>query len=294
MPIYRIRDGKNNLAENDAVFGESVKVVEAERPLCMFPEGQHQEGHWMGTVKKGFARIAFQAAEKMNFPDNFMIVPVANHYEKYHGYRGRIILTFGKPIRLADYYEQYKENPQHAFLSLAGDVEKEIGKHILNIDVAPEYYEAIDFARKIENPPQKDFRKQLQQDLAFMERVHAMPEKELKEYSEKMLALKSTYKPPCRRNWLKTVALSPLALIGFVLHAIPTLTAETLAKNLSKNNKMLRSGIEYVLSEIILTTLFYFAYTALFFVFCPVMWYWTFPVFIAMLFVTKVSWLEVR
>ncbi|MDR0619105.1 MAG: 1-acyl-sn-glycerol-3-phosphate acyltransferase [Bacteroidales bacterium] len=245
MPIYRIRDGKDNLGENEYVFKTAAEIAQKGLPVCMFPEGMHQR--IFGHVKKGFARIAFLAAEKAGFPDNFVIMPTATYYSKYYGYRATCVFAFGKPIDLADYYDEYRENPQKAFLSLAEKAEERINEAIVDIE---------------------DYN----------------TDKSLPAASGQNKILKI----------LKLLLLGPLAAAGFLLHAIPVFSGEYFAKKLTVKDEILRGGVEYVLCELILTTLFYFIYTALFFVFCPLALWYLYPAFVALLFVSKISWLKLR
>ncbi|MDR1974870.1 MAG: 1-acyl-sn-glycerol-3-phosphate acyltransferase [Bacteroidales bacterium] len=299
LPIFRMRDGRENLNGNEKIFREAGNIVKKGFPICLFPEGKHQEGHWFGPVKKGFARIAFQAAEALNFPDNFTIVPVGNHYEKYHGYRGSIVFVYGKPIALSNYYKAYQENPQQAFAMLARDAEVAINKLILNINVGEDKYKILDATREVERPRMAkemgitkrrfSLPEKLQIDRYYMEQIRAMSADELNAINPPPLQTKRV------GLWriIAWIFLSPVALIGFLLNAPSVLLGEHLAKRLSHSNKMLRSGIEYVASEILFTTILYLVYTVLFFVFFPFSLWWYLP-FLALLLICKITWLEFR
>ncbi|MCM1168771.1 MAG: 1-acyl-sn-glycerol-3-phosphate acyltransferase [Bacteroides sp.] len=183
MPVYRQRDGRETLGENAAIFDESAKLVGMGYPVTLFPEGRHQEGHYLGPVKKGFARIAFEAAERNGYPENMMIVPVGNHYSDYFAKRAKLCVRFGEPIHLSLYYGLYKENPPKAMAQLAQDVRAAIRALMLDIP-DPEHYGTYDFLREAVRPEicrQEALRKrylphQWQADRLFAARLEAMAE----------------------------------------------------------------------------------------------------------------------
>ncbi len=148
MPVYRQRDGRETLGGNAAIFDEAAKLAGSGYPVTLFPEGKHQEGHWLGQVKKGFARIAFDAAERNGFPENMVIVPVGNHYSDYFVKRAELCVNFGEPIRLSRYYALYKENPPKAMTALAEEVRASIQGLMLDIPDT-EHYADYDFLREV-------------------------------------------------------------------------------------------------------------------------------------------------
>lgn len=181
MPVYRQRDGRDSLGENAAIFDESAKLVGMGFPVTLFPEGRHQEGHFLGQIKKGFARIAFEAAERNGYPENMVIVPVGNHYSDYFAKRAGLCVRFGEPIRLENYYSLYKENPPKAMALLAQDVRRAIGNLMVDIP-DPEHYQSYDFLREVVRPSlcreaglRPDYLPhQWQADRIFVERLLAM------------------------------------------------------------------------------------------------------------------------
>ncbi|MDD3526473.1 MAG: 1-acyl-sn-glycerol-3-phosphate acyltransferase, partial [Bacteroidales bacterium] len=60
-PVYRIRDGKNNLSKNDEVFDLALRVLKNKRALAIFPEGMHTFRRQSAPHKKAIPRIAFMA-----------------------------------------------------------------------------------------------------------------------------------------------------------------------------------------------------------------------------------------
>ncbi|MDR0763908.1 MAG: 1-acyl-sn-glycerol-3-phosphate acyltransferase [Bacteroidales bacterium] len=323
IPIYRMRDGKESLSENEHIFTTAAHIIQKGLPICLFPEGMHQEGHWLGTVKKGFAKIAFEAAMRMDFPQDMLIVPCGNHYDGYYGYRNEVLFTFGDPILLSGYYDMYRENPPKACLQLAHDIELCINELMLNIDVNSlkiaenlsetekrNLYETLNTAREAERPAiahalgikhkRLSLPEKLLADRAYLEKIRKMTSAEFNAYLQSLQNTSSIKQRPKQSRKKTTLIqillllLSPISAVGFLLNSPSVLLGERLAKKLSRKNKMLRSGIEYVAGEILFTTLLYIIYTILFFTLMPttINTGVLYLAFLVLLFVSKVLWLE--
>ena len=120
-------------------------------PVVLFPEAGHQQGHSLGSFKKGFARIAFDSAQSEEFQTDFYILPVGNHYSNYYDPRSELVISIGKPIKLSEFYDDFKDNAPRQRNRLADVTRSSIEKLMLNID-DHENYETIDAMRKIVRP----------------------------------------------------------------------------------------------------------------------------------------------
>jgi 1-acyl-sn-glycerol-3-phosphate acyltransferase len=67
IPIYRIRDGKDNLSNNEEIFNQVTLTLESKQSVALFPEAAHSGKRQMLSHKKAIPRIAFEAEEKNNF-----------------------------------------------------------------------------------------------------------------------------------------------------------------------------------------------------------------------------------
>ena len=65
LPINRIRDGVEALSENDAIMEQCIDALCDGVPFCILPEGRHRPMHSLLPLKKGIARIAFGAWERL-------------------------------------------------------------------------------------------------------------------------------------------------------------------------------------------------------------------------------------
>ena len=148
LPIYRIRDGLDSLKKNEEVFNKTIDVLNAHEGLVILPEGNHLGKHKLRPLKKGFARIAFQTLEAGKLNDDLQIIPVGIDYDDYHNCRSRLLVNFGEPINVVDYYEEYKKNPAVALNMIKDELSGRIKKVMINIE-SEKYYDFIDDARKI-------------------------------------------------------------------------------------------------------------------------------------------------
>ena len=106
LPAYRMsHEGYSSVAKNKDMMDASSNALCDGETLMMYPEAGHQNKRWLGTFKIGYLKIAFEAAEKLNFEHDVMILPSANHYSNYFHARTDMLIRFGEPISLKPYYE---------------------------------------------------------------------------------------------------------------------------------------------------------------------------------------------
>lgn len=151
LPIYRIRDGKENLKNNNAVFQKTIDVLRNKNGLVILPEGNHGDKRKLRTLKKGIARIAFEAEEAYDFKLNIKIIPVGLDWSNYQNFRSKLFVNYGEPINVSDYYEEYKENAPRGMNLLRERVAEELKKYMIHIE-SDEYYDMIDQIRYIYLP----------------------------------------------------------------------------------------------------------------------------------------------
>lgn len=309
LPVYRQRDGKKQLGKNEAIFDFAARMMGEGAAVSLFPEGHHQEGHFLGRFKKGFARIAFDAAERKRFPNDMLVVPVANHYVRYRGHRTEAMLTFGRPVPLADYYAAYRENPVRVMVLLAEELEGRIRDMMLDTPY-PDRYAAMDAWRELAREPGlTEVEALLEADKAWVAAVRAMPEAEAERACGNAARVaawlrQKGFSPaewPVTVKWkdLLTHAFclliyAPFALCGFLLTALPFGISWHLAGKFSKAAKtdMLFSTFHFVL-DLLLTVLCNLIYTVLFAVFVRATW-WMLPVVFSLCFVLRVAYVEYR
>jgi 1-acyl-sn-glycerol-3-phosphate acyltransferase len=142
IPVFRIRDGVDNLSQNDETFSTCLKVLQSGQSVGMMPEGNHGEQRRLRPLKKGISRLAFKAQEEFGESAKLKIVPVGIEYSDYSNFRSRLLVIFGKPMEVSEYMERYKENPQNTLNLFREKLAEELKKYMLDIDT-DKYYSLI-------------------------------------------------------------------------------------------------------------------------------------------------------
>ncbi|MBU3011833.1 1-acyl-sn-glycerol-3-phosphate acyltransferase [Polaribacter vadi] len=97
MPIYRIRDGRKQLSNNEEVFEKCFKILKNKETLIIFPQGGHSRDRNIKPLSKGFTRIVFGALEQN--PDlEIAVIPVGITYQNSSSYPCKVAVNFGKAI----------------------------------------------------------------------------------------------------------------------------------------------------------------------------------------------------
>ena len=150
MPAFRAKDVvKESLGGNYKVFDKSAEILASDNGvICIFPEAEDEYFYHLRTFKKGFARIAFAAAEKTNFEKAIQILPMSNHYSNYFGARNKLIVTFGEPFTFEDLYDIYKQHPQRALKMLADRSSEKVSAIMLDIK-DENLYDEYDIIRRV-------------------------------------------------------------------------------------------------------------------------------------------------
>ncbi|MGC9470124.1 MAG: 1-acyl-sn-glycerol-3-phosphate acyltransferase [Bacteroidales bacterium] len=140
MPIYRIRDGISSLQKNDRVFQKTVEILKRKRPLVILPEGNHAEFKRLRPLKKGITRIAFQAEEASGYNLGINIVPVGIDYRDIYKFNTDVLVNYGDPIDVSEYFDLYRENAQKGMLALREHLASAIRKLMVHIPTEKYYH----------------------------------------------------------------------------------------------------------------------------------------------------------
>ena len=151
MPIYRIRDGIENVKRNDEVFDKTLNVLHNKlNPLGIFPEGNHGDRRRLRPLVKRLFRIAFQAQEKYGNEPGVKIVPIGIDYGHYQHFRTTLFMNVGEPIEVSEFYPAYHENPVKGINQLKDHFAQKLSRQMIDIQTE-EYYELYMHLREIYN-----------------------------------------------------------------------------------------------------------------------------------------------
>jgi len=113
-PIFRIRDGFENLSKNEVQMNGAVDVLLDRKQLCLMPEGNQGDQHKLRPLVKGLFRIAYTAEEQFHGTAHVKIIPVGIDYSYYQHAGADLVISYGKPIEIKDYVQLYEESPANA------------------------------------------------------------------------------------------------------------------------------------------------------------------------------------
>jgi len=148
LPIYRIRDGKENLNNNEEVFNQVTQVLENNGSTALFPEAAHSGKRQMLQHKKAIPRIALEAEAKNNFQLGLRIVPVGIYYDHYWNFNRILIVQYGESIGISGYKERYAENSQNAMISLRDEIRSILLPLTMQIN-STQYYQDYEDIRMV-------------------------------------------------------------------------------------------------------------------------------------------------
>jgi len=151
LPVYRIRDGYQNLQLNDDVFRKTLDVLKNHNGIGILPEGNHFGQRRLRPLKKGIARIAFQAEDACNNELKIQIIPVGLNYSNYINFRSRLLIRMGNPIDVSKHLELYRKNPALAYNALIEELEIGMKAEMIQIDDEA-YYSEYEILREIYTP----------------------------------------------------------------------------------------------------------------------------------------------
>jgi len=247
LPIYRIRDGADELSKNDDTFNICLDILRDCYSVCLMPEGNHGDKRRLRPLVKGTFRIAFKAHEEFGHKNPVMIVPIGIDFMHYQKMRQDLLVIYGKPIEVSEYIDAFHENPAKAMNSIKERLAEEIKKVIINID-NEEYYEMYLDLRTIYNSRMRNragikgnslynrFEADKQMISIIDQNILSEPDK-IRGLSEKVNEYMETLKILNLRNWvidsngfpilrilLQSVILlltSPIFVIGYISNIIP-------------------------------------------------------------------------
>ena len=131
LPIFRMKDGIDSLAKNDAIMDFVVERLKTGYSIIIFPEASH---FWVPTVqplKKGLARLAFEVLSQ-NPDSELHVVPVGLHYSDKIKVNQDVLVSFGKAISIRDF--QQDPNLQRTYGAFNKELYQRMRKLVLCID----------------------------------------------------------------------------------------------------------------------------------------------------------------
>ena len=140
IPVYRMRDGRDSLKNNEAVFNTCANLLCTNEAVLMFPEANHSLVRRVRPLSKGFTRVLFAALEKKPKLDIY-IVPVGVNYKEAIHFPDKAAIYYGKPIQLKDWYN--KEDLPSSISKIKNTVSVRLKLLTIHIDEEGDYEHII-------------------------------------------------------------------------------------------------------------------------------------------------------
>ena len=137
LPVYRIRDGWNNLSNNNTIFETCAKVLSKKGAVVIFPEGNHNLARRVRPLSKGFTRIVFDTLE--TYPElDIQLVPVGLNFVNATDFPDSAAMYFGKAISAKSFVSEHRNESVE---NLKEKIKSELGA--LTTNIPEDNYEQI-------------------------------------------------------------------------------------------------------------------------------------------------------
>ena len=133
IPVYRAHEVADAVDRNVAMFAACYRVLEQGAAIGIFPEGTSAEERRVQKLKTGAARIALQCEALNEWKLGLAVVPAGINFQSHGRFRSRVLVSFGSPIRVADFRLEYAADPVEAVHSLTELLEKKIRAKVIEI-----------------------------------------------------------------------------------------------------------------------------------------------------------------
>ena len=100
LPVYRVSEGVENLGHNYTTFNACEKLFQQNKIVLIFSEGECMNEWHLRHLKKGTARLAFNAWQN-NIP--LKVLPLGINYSSFRFYGKNMVLNFGNIIYQKDF-----------------------------------------------------------------------------------------------------------------------------------------------------------------------------------------------
>ena len=264
IPVFRIRDGKDNLDKNKDIFNNAARILKKNNPIALFPEARHNPKQSLLPIQKAVPRIVLPTEASLNFELNSQIVPVSIYYRDIFGFLTDVYITFGTPIEVSKYKEVYTENPNLATNQLRQELEISLRSMVVNIwndEFYDEYKDAIDWNGELLAIEKFSHRKDdyLQASLEIVKKLDNLYENNRQEFDNKIKDFREAkailkehqlstkdkiWKPATEMNivsrFTSLILTAPIMLFGYLNAIFPLLINKKLL-SFFKDNQFIPS-----------------------------------------------------
>ncbi len=133
IPVYRPKDVAGASDKNAAMFAACHQVLRGGGSIGIFPEGTSAEERRVQKLKTGTARIALSSESDTDWGLGLTIVPVGLNFESRRRFRSRVLVRFGKPIRVSDWRERYETDDVDAVNAMTSALQDSLRREVVDV-----------------------------------------------------------------------------------------------------------------------------------------------------------------
>ena len=131
-PIYRLEEGFTNVHKNEVTFKAVYRILQKNENLIIFGEGTSVPEKRLRPLRKGIARMAFEAEDLYSL--DIQVVPVGINYTYPTRFREEVMVRFHDPISIREMMDLYKENKAKAYLAFNRLLEEALREEVIIIE----------------------------------------------------------------------------------------------------------------------------------------------------------------
>ena len=122
LPVYRIRDGYDQLKNNEQVFERCYDLLGEKKHMMMFSEGRHHDEYYLLRLSKGSSRLVMEA--QLRHPNHpIYLQPVGLNYGHHLHAQNDCVVVYGKPLDARNYIPEYKTQQAKALNALRDELQ---------------------------------------------------------------------------------------------------------------------------------------------------------------------------
>lgn len=136
IPIYRIRDGFTSLDRNKETFERVIALLKEGKHVIIFSEGDCVAEKRLRSLKKGSARLAFQAVE--SGIENLLIQPIGFNYTGFGKSNQDALINISEPFLAKDFMPKNDADRAQALIRFNEQLTEDLNNQMVNYPI-PEY-----------------------------------------------------------------------------------------------------------------------------------------------------------
>ena len=111
VPIFRKQEGPENFHKNAETFTFCLEAFKKNGTIIIFSEGTSENEWHLRPLRKGTARLTYDAWNDQSRGEKLKVVPVAIHYSSWLQIKCRVYIDFMPPIEKSDFANITEQGP---------------------------------------------------------------------------------------------------------------------------------------------------------------------------------------